>query len=218
MREKLCLNCSIAALQRITPACAGKTLYTRHSYHNLWDHPRVCGKNRACARCYAEGLGSPPRVREKQESMQSSRVPLRITPARAGKTTGCTGCVGCGGDHPRACGKNYWLYWLRWLRRGSPPRVREKLKLLITPITWSRDHPRVCGKNPNTSNTANLYEGSPPRVREKPLPRVSGVCACRITPACAGKTIYKKHLELLGKDHPRVCGKNFTCSCERSKS
>ena len=106
VREKLCLNCSIAALQRITPACAGKTLYTRHSYHNLWDHPRVCGKNRACARCYAEGLGSPPRVREKQESMQSSRVPLRITPACAGKTTGCTGCVGCGGDHPRVCGKN----------------------------------------------------------------------------------------------------------------
>ena len=30
----------------ITPACAGKTLVENLDFYSIWDHPRVCGKNK----------------------------------------------------------------------------------------------------------------------------------------------------------------------------
>ena len=50
--------------------------------------------------------------------------------------------------------------------------------------------------------------GSPPRVRGKLLMRGSRPCECRITPACAGKTLSMSSRILRRKDHPRVCGEN----------
>ena len=32
--------------QRITPACAGKTFFTRSNSGGIWDHPRLRGENR----------------------------------------------------------------------------------------------------------------------------------------------------------------------------
>ena len=50
--------------------------------------------------------------------------------------------------------------------------------------------------------------GSPPRVREKLAITAKHSGNCRITPACAGKTlVYQGSYRLLW-DHPRVCGKN----------
>ena len=34
----------IAAVQRITPACAGKSCTRSHAFNVSWDHPRVCGE------------------------------------------------------------------------------------------------------------------------------------------------------------------------------
>ena len=70
-------------------------------------------------------------------------------------------------DHPRVCGKNHANQAQYTPSRGSPPRMREKLKgsdskkqrLGITPAYAGKtlllcavyaakgDHPRVCGKN-----------------------------------------------------------------------
>ena len=68
------------------------------------------------------------------------------------------------------------------------------------------DHPRVCGEyvEPNCNESAT--GGSPPRVR--------GILAVpsflnndvRITPACAGNTLYFSLIQLIDGDHPRVCG------------
>ena len=74
------------------------------------------------------------------------------------------------------------------------------------------DHPRVCGKNILVSFVLQVFEGSPPRMREKPCKRVSVQSSIRITPAYAGKTIYRVGRRLPTEDHPRVCGKNCTVS------
>ena len=50
----------------ITPACAGKTMTFLSRLMKSWDHPRVCGKNKDIFLRFQSGLGSPPRVREKQ--------------------------------------------------------------------------------------------------------------------------------------------------------
>ena len=51
---------------RITPACAGKTIRCREGYSSAKDHPRVCGENKYV--------------------INADRMAARITPACAGKT------------------------------------------------------------------------------------------------------------------------------------
>ena len=65
VREKLHFSTHIIITVRITPACAGKTSIVRISQLALWDHPRVCGKNKGLGLVAGALLGSPPRVREK---------------------------------------------------------------------------------------------------------------------------------------------------------
>ena len=130
------------------------------------------------------------------------------------------------------CGKNLTRIVAPSSSTGSPPRVLEKLIVLITEkkpvgITpacagktnfkdiflfngW--DHPRVCGKNLLTRRTRNSCPGSPPRVREKHMRKVCALNNNRITPACAGKTAGNQLAKVHGWDHPRVCGKNLLSS------
>ena len=55
-------------IRRITPACAGKTVFLVQMMKHHQDHPRVCGKSTAEIRATRVALGSPPRVREKHYS------------------------------------------------------------------------------------------------------------------------------------------------------
>ena len=120
--------------------------------------------------------------------------------------------------------------WLIW--RGSPPRVRGKVKHLrifsntsrITPAcagkrqerlssrTNHRDHPRVCGEKSVFPWRSWFTLGSPPRVRGKEHSTNSHQPKHRITPACAGKS--RRILEFLRvfRDHPRVCGEKLIAS------
>ena len=131
------------------------------------------------------------------------------------------------------CGKNSPWHEKGAGGQGSPPRVREKplacnplLKCSgITPacagktlrlycaqfVSW--DHPRVCGKNLIIQFSNSALEGSPPRVREKQLPEYTEPIGTGITPACAGKTTSLAQEGTIGRDHPRVCGKNSTFKC-----
>ena len=147
-------------------------------------------------------------MREKQSCIHNLDRYHGITPACAGKTNCFDSSAVQLGDHPRVCGKNWSRVCIRYRRRGSPPRVREKLvsgnKRLecyrITPACAGKtnrtpshlraveDHPRVCGKNLWVSTQPRSLLGSPPRVREKLLKQITLQALDGITPACAGKT------------------------------
>ena len=230
MRGKLC-NFKVYIVHiGITPACAGKT-YTAHgSTLSPWDHPRVCGENVYRPRQHPEPLGSPPRVRGKPADSGSIVVLLGITPACAGKTTSLLCKALITWDHPRVCGENSSSNFLKCFILGSPPRVRGKrlccsglsFYLGITPAcagkTYaasscslsSRDHPRVCGENALYHAKHLKCAGSPPRVRGKRTRRRSESVISGITPACAGKTLFRIFVSLPVRDHPRVCGENFS--------
>ena len=58
--------------------------------------------------------------------------------------------------------------------------------------------------------------GSPPRVRGKEFPSGFIGSYCRITPACAGKSMHTLLSTATVRDHPRVCGEKFTGCFMRS--
>ena len=109
---------------------------------------------------------------------------------------------------------------------GSPPRVRGtgckrrvKLRLIgITPacagnrckhskrpMGW-QDHPRVCGEQGYITSWSEGAMGSPPRVRGTAQGRRRRNRPVRITPACAGNSIFLRRQSEPPQDHPRVCG------------
>ena len=149
-----------------------------------------------------------------------------ITPAYAGKRS-CHGCSRCPRwDHPRVCGEKNSEAGPERICVGSPPRIRGKAlanrvavcstritpayagKRMICPIMrWmAGDHPRVCGEKIQGINGVDNGRGSPPRMRGKATARRAGVCAGRITPAYAGKSVHYVRVCINGQDHPRVCG------------
>ena len=116
----------------------------------------MCGKNMASNKGMLTGLGSLPRVREKQSSSPNHYDNLRITPACAGKTDLSVSVLYRAWDHSRVCGKNNSFFKLSKRLAGSLPRVREKpvdctnffLKPRITPACAGKTL-----KNPNEIKT-----------------------------------------------------------------
>ena len=131
--------------------------------------------------------GSPPRMRGKGAPFRAGALPLRITPAYAGKSqTAGTPCSSVR-DHPRMCGEKLWPTCPHAPNAGSPPRMRGKVRRAVKARNWPRitpayagkskstfigqspaeDHPRVCGEKSKTKDTAAYTPGSPPRMRGK---------------------------------------------------
>ena len=92
MRGKVFPPYSPAWKYRITPAYAGKSSLPFPPRKCCRDHPRVCGEKRARKTSTARWQGSPPRMRGKVGHDPAVRVLHRITPAYAGKRTGCKPC------------------------------------------------------------------------------------------------------------------------------
>ncbi len=110
--------------------------------------------------------------------------------------------------------------------QGSPPHVRGKVRSTsvslpmyrITPACAGKsnrnsgdcnsgeDHPRMCGEKSRFPSPPLSRRGSPPHVRGKDEPSRTFVCALRITPACAGKSVYYVYKTVFFGDHPRMCG------------
>ena len=172
---------------RITPACAGKTVLAVSETDTLWDHPRMCGKDRPAAGRNEQRAGSPPHVRERLPSMPIRKSKARITPACAGKTVQDIEDTVVWEDHPRMCGKDLRPVTAANSLRGSPPHVRERRTRptagpafrRITPACAGKtgsqrghgpdgeDHPRMCGKDPGWPLLHLPDVGSPPHVRER---------------------------------------------------
>ena len=193
----------------ITPAYAGKRPSGQWPLLTGWDHPRVCGEKLTAEPKTAKKTGSPPRMRGKASGAGFASVPLRITPAYAGKRGHPAGSALGFLDHPRVCGEKLVYNVLYYACKGSPPRMRGKETGKTRRVQWpgitpayagksqrqcehrrqGRDHPRVCGEKENPAGKVELAKGSPPRMRGKAgLPRL-GCRSCRITPAYAGKRI-----------------------------
>ena len=66
----------------------------------------------------------------------------------------------------------------------------------------------MCGENVPVNIPWAIVVGSPPRVRGKQRKIVHQSLSERITPACAGKTAAVTEDDIIGGDHPRVCGEN----------
>ena len=77
----------------------------------------------------------------------------------------------------------------------------------VLPV-WARDHPRGCGENMMLNLVQNPYQGSPPRMRGKRFLPLFATAHPGITPADAGKTIWRAVVKPQEEDHPRGCGEN----------
>ena len=170
--------------------------------------------------------GSPPRMRGKEEDHHQRPGGGRITPAHAGKSQFPGPSPALPRDHPRACGEKTFKTYELDVSRGSPPRMRGKASgqhgadfaAGITPAyagkSWlpesqsqpSRDHPRVCGEKAQLPQWSLNRLGSPPRMRGKACCWPSLPRRDRITPAYAGKSLFRPRRRPAAWDHPRVCG------------
>ena len=173
--------------------------------------------------------GSPPRVRGKVDGDSRGVVLNGITPACAGKRRGRGRERERRQDHPRVCGEKPFRSNHSTTSEGSPPHVRGKGGLraavgilagitpacagksfsgtLVSPV--SLDHPRVCGEKVGFVFQLACPLGSPPHVRGKETLYMSTLENHRITPACAGKSIFGELPPFSTKDHPRVCGEKL---------
>ena len=91
--------------RRITPACAGKSLYGSLIGRGAQDHPRVCGEKRFLLILHSRSGGSPPRVRGKGQKESQRQEMQGITPACAGKSYTRCPVLSLSEDHPRVCGE-----------------------------------------------------------------------------------------------------------------
>ena len=171
---------------RITPAYAGRTHVPDLRPSIPWDHPRLCGKDELHEPLIHELLGSPPLMREGPVKAVILLCQNRITPAYAGRTYQGHLTGQSIQDHPRLCGKDHLRADRGQDALGSPPLMREGLRLSrlqdgrngITPayagrtffiespfcVAW--DHPRLCGKDLRYQGTYLAVLGSPPLMRE----------------------------------------------------
>ena len=91
----------------ITPACAGKSVYTVHILLHIWDHPRVRGEKSSGSTPIFASAGSPPRARGKGQGVNLEFDAIRITPACAGKSTTVAAELAELRDHPRVRGEKF---------------------------------------------------------------------------------------------------------------
>ena len=177
---------------------------------------------------FSTGEGSSPRVRGKRRIGRIPARPVRLIPARAGKTPRTAGRGARGRAHPRACGENSLARPWNARENGSSPRVRGKppgrqrrpggeglipARAGKTPSgrRSPRDvpaHPRACGENAAVIWMVAGPLGSSPRVRGKPRVRVPVRSGRRLIPARAGKTVARSSSGRVSQAHPRACGEN----------
>ena len=149
-----------------------------------------------------------------------------ITPACAGNSPFAADCSAGWGDHPRLRGEQRYIPLCPRRNGGSPPLARGTVNYVlqkfctsgITPAcagnsltaflmyARARDHPRLRGEQLSSVRHGAGDKGSPP------LARGTGKNICqlcphlRITPACAGNSIWYCLQRYTFKDHPRLRG------------
>ena len=86
MRGKVRMYKGNLAMDRITPAYAGKSEYFNVKQIITKDHPRLCGEKQLSQAYTDAKIGSPPPMRGKGLADETREYRTRITPAYAGKS------------------------------------------------------------------------------------------------------------------------------------
>ena len=146
MRGKDTNMFQLTSYGRITPAYAGKRNNVNRRYEVRQDHPRVCGEKLIILITILLIIGSPPRVRGKEDGRKRHKLLRGITPACAGKRIEGVGLYEDNKDHPRVCGEKYCLLVLHIGSIGSPPRMRGKVRNIEVEAGGSRITPAYAGK------------------------------------------------------------------------
>ena len=147
MRGKGLLQVFIPEPFRITPACAGKSHLQKYPQFPVRDHPRVCGEKARTQRPTTLAQGSPPRMRGKAFCGAALWLPIRITPAYAGKRVAVESRSACVQDHPRVCGEKHCPRKKRLSWTESPPRMRGKGSSSFMAFTCAGITPAYAGKS-----------------------------------------------------------------------
>ena len=100
---------------------------------------------------------------------------------------------------------------------GITPAYAGKRVALHLHIGFRRDHPRLCGEKEQRAARISGILGSPPPMRGKGHPLSCFCYILGITPAYAGKSLYRS-LAACGRwDHPRLCGEKHNLPPHRNR-
>ena len=109
---------------RITPACAGNTVFAVVLLPSFKDHPRMRGEHQAASKSARLYMGSPPHARGTRTIQDKVRIGPGITPACAGNTIGVDRATLYNRDHPRMRGEHSFSCSSVIFLIGSPPHAR----------------------------------------------------------------------------------------------
>ena len=129
-RGKLDIVPEVAAVVRLIPAHAGKTVGAGLRLVLDRAHPRSRGENRPKDDAGIQGAGSSPLTRGKHVAAAARPARTRLIPAHAGKTRGAAGLRMSQGAHPRSRGENFVCRNWCWIVLGSSPLTRGKLSIM----------------------------------------------------------------------------------------
>ena len=146
-RGKVGLDGGLSEAVGITPAQAGKSKLALCTPSCPTDHPCAGGeKNKELEGVWLP-MGSPPRGRGKVLYRVPEVVPVRITPAWAGKRSETRRPVAMHRDHPRVGGEKLQSRFHVLGVLGSPPRGRGKENRSRQLRFWFRITPAWAGKS-----------------------------------------------------------------------
>ena len=155
-------------LQRITPACAGKSHSPAVFGVLSQDHPRMRGE-KFCAVSYSLfDKGSPPHARGKVQHTSQRHNGGRITPACAGKSPFVSKPRVVPKDHPRMRGEKKGKLVSRPPFLGSPPHARGKESFVICRLPYFGITPACAGKSDRCYHWKILRRDHPRMRGEKP--------------------------------------------------
>ena len=213
---------------RLIPARAGKTSPNRGATCKTWAHPRAGGENGGGGGGGLGAFGSSPRGRGKRRMVLTTGWPVRLIPARAGKTITRTSSRSRRRAHPRAGGENGTLAVQDLSATDSSPRGRGKLAVSVQRVAvggliparagktkvsgisspTGTAHPRAGGENAHRVRSVVRACGSSPRGRGKLHAGGVGNRRSGLIPARAGKTARRRRRRVPHRAHPRAGGEN----------
>ena len=213
---------------RLTPARAGNTHGSSGQSQRWSAHPRSRGEHYDVATGVLREFGSPPLARGTQEAGRVPRLHARLTPARAGNTSGVITSPVMISAHPRSRGEHIPARVQALPRYGSPPLARGthstyglfQVARRLTParagntttvekiIKYRTAHPRSRGEHFAGPVPRRFPCGSPPLARGTPGRWYDQLGRLRLTPARAGNTKPTQPPPPPSPAHPRSRGEH----------